>query len=110
LTAAALAAATLLGLLRPHVALDGARVVLARDSGALFVRVGDTWHPVLNLASARLIAASAVDPLTIRQADLDGSKRGPLLGIPGAPAFLGRPLAAAESLCDSDGAGATTIL
>ncbi|WP_042905821.1 type VII secretion protein EccB, partial [Mycobacterium avium] len=108
-----LAAATLLGLLRPHVALDGARVVLARDSGALFVRVGDTWHPVLNLASARLIAASAVDPLTIRQADLDGSKRGPLLGIPGAPAFLGRPLAAADtawSLCDSDGAGATTIL
>ncbi|MBZ4511905.1 type VII secretion protein EccB, partial [Mycobacterium avium subsp. hominissuis] len=113
LTAAALAAATLLGLLRPHVALDGARVVLARDSGALFVRVGDTWHPVLNLASARLIAASAVDPLTIRQADLDGSKRGPLLGIPGAPAFLGRPLAAADtawSLCDSDGAGATTTI
>lgn len=113
LTAAALVAATLLGLLRPHVALDGARVVLARESGALFVRVGDTWHPVLNLASARLIAASAVDPLTIRQADLDGSKRGPLLGIPGAPAFLGRPLAAADtawSLCDSDGAAATTIL
>lgn len=64
-----------------------------------------TMLPVFETPPAHAVSPPAVDPLTIRQADLDGSKRGPLLGIPGAPAFLGRPLAAADtawSLCDSD--------
>lgn len=102
-----------LALLRPQVALDRAQIVMGQDSGALFVRVGDTWHPVPNLASARLIAAVAGDPQPVRDADLRRTKRGPLLGIPGAPQFLGEPLTAAESvwtICDTDGTGATTVI
>ncbi|ORV53695.1 type VII secretion protein EccB [Mycobacterium europaeum] len=109
----AVAAAALLAMLRPRVTLDGAELVMGRDSGALYVRVGDTWHPVLNLASARLVAATAANPLRVPEADLARAKRGPLLGIPGAPELVGRPLAADESawtICDSDGAGATTVI
>ncbi|BCO91165.1 hypothetical protein MINTM015_44220 [Mycobacterium paraintracellulare] len=112
-TVLALAGCALLGLLSPHVALDRAQIVMSRDSGALFVRVGDVWHPVPNLASARLIAGSAADPQPIREADLERAKRGPLLGIPGAPQFVGRPLPAQElafSMCDSDDASSTTVV
>lgn len=112
-TAIALAGCVLLGLLQPRAALDRAQIVMARESGALFVRVGDVWHPVPNLASARLVAAAAADPQPVRQADLERSKRGPLLGIPGAPQFVGRPLSTGElawSMCDSGGAGGTTVI
>jgi type VII secretion protein EccB len=113
LAAVAVAGTALFALLRPHVALDRAQIVVARESGALFVRVGDVWHPVLNLASARLIAATAANPQPIRDSDLDSTKRGPLLGIPGAPQFLGSPLSAGQlafSICDSDGASTTTVI
>ncbi len=112
-TALALAGCVLMGLLRPHVALDRAQIVMVRDSGALFVRVGDVWHPVPNLASARLIAGTAADPQPVRAADLERGKRGPLLGIPGAPNFVGGPLPAQDlafSICDSGGAGTTAIV
>lgn len=112
-TAIAVAGCAVLGLLRPHVALDRAQIVLSRESGALFVRVGDVWHPVLNLASARLIAATAADPQPVTESDLGATKRGPLLGIPGAPQFLGRPLSAGDmgwSICASTGASTTTVI
>ncbi len=86
---------------------------MGKESGALYVRVGETWHPVLNLASARLIAATAANPRPVRESALARTKRGPLLGIPGAPQFLGQPLSADESswtICDTDGAGATTVV
>ena len=43
---------------------------MAQESGALYVRVGDTWHPALNLASARLIAATAANPEPVHESDL----------------------------------------
>ena len=113
LAAIALAGCALLGVLRPHADLGQARIVLAQQSGALYVRVGDTWHPVLNLASARLIAATAANPQPVRDSDLARTKRGPLLGIPGAPQLLGEPLAADESawtICDAQETGATTVV
>jgi type VII secretion protein EccB len=109
----AAAGGALLGLLRPQAELDRARIVMGQQSGALYVRVGDTWHPVLNLASARLIAATAANPRPVRESDLSRTKRGPLLGIPGAPQFLGQPLSADESawtICDTDDTGATTAV
>jgi ESX secretion system ATPase EccB len=116
-----LASVALLGcgmaaLLRPQVALDRAQIVMGRESGALYVRVGDTWHPALNLASARLIAATDANPLPVPESELGRTKRGPLLGIPGAPQLLGQPLAgddAAWTICDTDGKpglAATTIV
>ena len=113
LAAIVIAGAALVALLRPRVALDGTQLAMGRESGALYVRVGDTWHPVLNLASARLIAATAANPQPVPEADLARAKRGPLLGIPGAPQFIGEPLPADESawtICDTDGAGATTVI
>ncbi|OBH25771.1 type VII secretion protein EccB [Mycobacterium sp. E342] len=113
LTVIAVAGVALVALLRPRVVLDDTQLVMGRESGALYVRVGDTWHPVLNLASARLIAATAANPRPVPEADLARAKRGPLLGIPGAPQLIGPPLAADESawtICDAAGAGATTVI
>lgn len=113
ITAVAVAGCALLAVLRPHAALDRAQIVVSRESGALFVRVGDVWHPVLNLASARLIAASAAVPQPVTESDLENTQRGPLLGIPGAPEFLGRPLPSGDVawlICASRGASSTTVI
>ena len=113
LTAVAVAGCALLAVLRPHVALDRTQIVVSRESGALFVRVGDVWHPVPNLASARLIAAMAANPQPVAESDLNTTKRGPLLGIPGAPQFLGKTLSPRDvgwSICASTGASTTTVI
>ncbi len=44
--------------------------------------------PVLNLASARLITGSSEKPTSVADTKLKSYPRGPLLGIPGAPASL----------------------
>jgi type VII secretion protein EccB len=109
----AVAGCAFLALLRPQPALDHVQIVMGRESGALYVRVGDVWHPVLNLASARLIAATDANPQPVRESELSRTKRGPLLGIPGAPQLLGQPLRGEESawtICDTDNGGATTVI
>jgi type VII secretion protein EccB len=113
LAAVVVAGCVLIGLLRPQARLDHTRMVMGRDSGALYVRVGDTWHPVLNLASARLIAATDANPQPVPESELRHTKRGPLLGIPGAPQLLGAPLSgddASWTICDTDGATSTTVV
>lgn len=107
----AAAGCALLGVLQPEPRLDHARIVMANHTGALYVRVDDTWHPVLNLASARLIAQTDADPLPVRESAMRHTKRGPLLGIPGAPALLGASLSGDDadwSICDSG--GVTTVV
>lgn len=92
----------------PAGRLGDAPIVMVRDTGALYVRIGPTWHPALNLASARLVARSAVNPVAVDAAAIASAPRGPLIGIPGAPAELGRPLAAASwQVCDS---GRTSLI
>lgn len=100
----------ILAFLRPNPALGESAIVMSRQSGALYVRVGDTLHPVWNLASARLIAGAAVDPIPAGAAEIDNAKHGPLLGIPGAPSVIAPPLARDESgwaVCD---ATTTTVI
>jgi type VII secretion protein EccB len=88
---------------RPQGTLGSAPIVTARDSGALYVRIGDALHPVPNLASARLIARSASNPVAVGDATIASAKRGPSMGIPGAPAAIGKPLAAPSwMVCDTD--------
>ncbi|QLL08396.1 type VII secretion protein EccB [Mycobacterium vicinigordonae] len=102
-----------LALLRPQPDLGDARLLLGRQSGALYVRLGDTWHPVLNLASARLILADAANPVPVRDSELGHTKRGALLGIPGAPQLVAPPLPEQESkwtICDSDREPGTTVI
>jgi type VII secretion protein EccB len=100
----ALAGCAVLAVVRPQPAADNAPIVMGKQSGALYVRVGETLHPVLNLASARLIVRTNADPQPIPESELGHGNRGPLLGIPGAPQFVGAPLSEDESrwtVCDS---------
>src|SRR6476659_1404306 len=100
-----------LAFLRPSGALGSAPIVMMRDSGALYVRIGDIVHPVLNLASARLIAGTPANPEVVSASAIHNAKRGPLVGIPGAPATIAAPLGEAESgwaVCDD--ATSTTIV
>ncbi len=106
-----LAGCVVLALLRPQPGMPMATILMEKQSGALYVRLGETLHPVLNLASARLIAKTNADPQPTAASALSRRRRGPLLGIPGAPQFLGTPLGEDElrwTVCDSrDG---TTIV
>jgi hypothetical protein len=107
----AVAGCVLLAFVRPQPALHSAPIVMGRQSGALYVWVDETLHPVLNLASARLIAATDANPQPVRESDLGRAERGPLLGIPGAPQVLGTALSGAESgwaVCDTAGDVAPT--
>ena len=104
------AVCAIMAFLRPNAGLGDATIVMARDSGGLYVRIDDIWHPVPNLASAQLIAGSGAKPKIVSAAAIDGAKRGPLLGIPGAPAVIGNPLSHNESawtVCDDT---ATTVI
>lgn len=72
-------------LLRPNGQVGNNVVLADRSTSALYVRVGDQLHPVLNLTSARLIAGQPVNPTAVKSAELDRFPRGNLIGIPGAP-------------------------
>lgn len=87
------AGAAILSFLRPQGSVGDSKIVMGKETGALFVVVQDedkntTLHPVLNLASARLISGSDEKPNSVKESKLTGYPRGPLLGIPGAPAAL----------------------
>ncbi|MFJ2835028.1 MULTISPECIES: type VII secretion protein EccB [Nocardia] len=87
------AGAAILGFLKPQGAIGDALIVSGKQSGAMYVVVeakeGEkTLHPVLNLASARLIAGDAQTPKSVKDDKLGSMPRGPLLGIPGAPAAM----------------------
>lgn len=76
------------GLIRPQGSVGDARIVVSRTSGGNYVLIDGTLHPVLNLASARLVTGSGETPKTVGDTTLARYPRGPLLGIPGAPAAL----------------------
>ena len=75
-------------LLRPAGSIDGSSIVADKDTGALYVRVGDTLYPALNLALARLIAGSADNPVRVRRSEIESRPRGATVGIAGAPSAL----------------------
>lgn len=103
LAAVAVAVCAVLALVRPGSVPGDAPILMARDTGALYVRIDDTVHPVPNLASARLIVGTSAHPVVVDDAVIAKLRRGPLVGIPGAPAQIGRPLAVDElgwELCD----------
>ena len=97
------AACVILAFIRPQGSVGSAPIVMVRDSGALYVRVDDVLHPVPNLASARIIAGSAANPVVVAEAAVAGATRGPSMGISGAPSAIGAPLAAPSwMVCDTD--------
>ncbi|MCV7402534.1 type VII secretion protein EccB [Mycobacterium fragae] len=72
-------------LIRPNGSAANNPILADRSTAALYVRVGDRLHPVLNLTSARLISGRPVNPTTVKSSELDRFPRGNLIGIPGAP-------------------------
>src|SRR5690349_17404770 len=107
-----IAVCAVLAFVRPQGSLDGAQIVVVKDTGALYVRVGDTWHPALNMASARLVVGGSEVARTVSGTAVARAKRGPAVGIPGAPSAVGRSLTAVESVwtvCD-DGMSRTAVL
>lgn len=72
-------------LIRPNGQAGSNAVLADRSTAALYVRVGEQLHPVLNLTSARLIVGRPVSPTTVKSTELDQFPRGNLIGIPGAP-------------------------
>lgn len=103
------AGAAILAFLRPQGAIGDALIVSGKQSGALYVVVqaedgSKTLHPVLNLASARLITGSNAEPHAVKDSKLNDMPRGPLLGIPGAPSALpgsGQGDSSSWSLCET---------
>ncbi|BBY03889.1 type VII secretion protein EccB [Mycobacterium seoulense] len=85
LLATGLAGCFVFSLIRPNGTAGTNAVLADRSTAALYVRVGDQLHPVLNLTSARLIAGKPVNPATVKSTELDRFPRGNLIGIPGAP-------------------------
>lgn len=77
--------ALLWSFLSPSGQLNDTPIIADRDSGALYVRVGDTLYPALNLASARLITGRADNPHKVRASQIAEQPQGPMVGIPGAP-------------------------
>ncbi|MCV7228479.1 type VII secretion protein EccB [Mycolicibacterium komossense] len=92
-------------LIRPSGTVGNNIVVADRDSSALYVRIDDQLHPVLNLTSARLIAGRSVQPAGVGPAALDKFARGAMVGIPGAPERMVQNSTrdADWTVCDSTG-------
>lgn len=82
-----------IGLLNPSGAADwqqGGQVILEQETGARYVLGQDgLLHPVLNYASARLLAGGdGTATVTVSAKTLSSASRGAMLGIPGAPDSL----------------------
>jgi ESX secretion system ATPase EccB len=80
-----LAGCFVFSLIRPNAQAGNNAVLADKSTDALYVRVGDHLHPVLNLTSARLIVGRPVNPTAVKSTELDRFPRGNLIGIPGAP-------------------------
>ncbi len=113
LAAVAIAVCAVITLVRPGAAAGDEPILMARHTGALYVRIGDVVHPVPNLTSARLIVGAPANPVVVDDATIAKLRRGPMVGIAGAPAETGRPMGLDESdwaVCDVTEPGDTVLL
>ncbi|MBM4576068.1 hypothetical protein GS415_11890 [Rhodococcus hoagii] len=74
-----LAGCAALALFRPQDKIGNADDRRRKGSGAMFVAVNDALHPVLNLASARLIVGEAAKPVTVSESEIESRQRGALV-------------------------------
>lgn len=77
----------LLALLRPAPLIGDADLV-ADESSSLYVRLGEAFHPVTNVASARLLLGSPVEVSDTTAARLAEFPAGPPVGIPDVPGLV----------------------
>lgn len=99
-------------LFSPAGQVKDAKIVVDKDSGALYVRVGDRLDPVTNLTSARLIVGAPDNPIKASSSEITKFPRGSLVGIIGAPVDIrdaDNPLSV-WTVCDSTLTGAAVPL
>ncbi|NKY87243.1 type VII secretion protein EccB [Nocardia veterana] len=82
------AGAAVMAFFKPAKQVGQSDIIADKDSGALFVRLGERLYPALNLTSARLITGSAKNPVQVSRDELARYPRGPWVGIPGAPGVI----------------------
>src|ERR1700739_514398 len=95
--------ALLWSFLSPSGTINESPIIADKDSGALYVRVGDRLYPALNLASARLITGRPDNPHLVRGSQIANLPRGPQVGIPGAPSNFApkSPQTSSWLICDT---------
>ncbi|MGW4633787.1 type VII secretion protein EccB [Nocardia sp. NPDC004415] len=93
-----LAGCGVLALLKPQDKIGDNKILIAKESGGVYVVIDNVVHPALNLASARLAAGEASKAAVVKESELSKKPRGQLIGIPGAPSSI---------LYDKDGKGRT---
>lgn len=104
-------AAGVLAFFKPVPNFGSSSIMLSASDGTLFVRVDDTLHPALNLASARLIAGKPDPAQQVDHKFLDTVARGPMIGIVGAPTAINGsddPANSAWTVCDVTAIGSTS--
>jgi type VII secretion protein EccB len=94
-------------LIRPNGVAGNNAVLADRDTAALYVRIDDELHPVLNLTSARLIVGHPDNPAQVKSTELDKFPRGNVVGIPGAPERMVQNAARNADWTVCEGSGAT---
>jgi len=103
-----IAGSAVLAFFKPAKMVAQAKIVSEKDTGALFVHLGDRLYPALNLTSARLIVGSPDNPVPVSDDELSKYPRGPLVGIPGAPGSIvdSGPRDSEWTVCDTERTGA----
>ncbi|ONM46358.1 type VII secretion protein EccB [Nocardia donostiensis] len=107
-----IAGAAILAFFKPAKPVGNSRIVAEKDTGALYVRIGDRLHPALNLTSAHLITGSADKPVEVSRDELAKYPRGPWVGIPGAPGQIAddKKRDSSWAVCDTARTGASAPL
>lgn len=107
-----IAGSAVLSFFKPDKPVGDAKIVAEKDTGALYVRLGERLHPTLNLTSARLILGSAEKPVEVSGDKLGEFPRGPWVGIPGAPGSIAEDGKRDSSwaVCDTARSGASAPL
>lgn len=82
--------AVMLGLLRPQPSIGDAHLV-ADETGTLHVRLEDAFHPITNVASARLVLRQPAEVQKTTSEQLAEHPIGDPMGIPVAPGLVHAP-------------------
>ncbi|GAA3457894.1 type VII secretion protein EccB [Dactylosporangium matsuzakiense] len=94
---------------------DGGAIVIEKETGTRYVYRDGVLYPVANYSSAVLVIGQPATTVSVSRESLTGARRGPLIGITGAPDALppaGRMSRAAWSMCavpGRDSSGGATV-
>ncbi len=90
---------------------DG-EIIQDSQTGALYVKVGDTLNPIPNVVSGRLIIGSPATPVLAKSAEIAKLPRGPMVGIPYAPTVIRNSASRVSqwAVCDTTATGSAVPL